>query len=147
MSTTTWYIWQASRPPMRSETTKAWRLISTFIDGWILECWSKTYDCIILIGKVKHSYSITETPLKPWIIIQTHGAVECGRMAGLGESCSHVAAILFWMETALRIRSDVSCTSIPSTWLPMSMSHVNPSVPYTCKANLNMSSKGISQCF
>ena len=63
-------------------------------------------------------------------------------MAGLGESCSHVAAILFWMETALRIRSDVSCTSIPNTWLPMSMPHVNPSVPYTCKANLNMSSKG-----
>lgn len=47
-------------------------------------------------------------------------------MAGLAETCSHVAAILYWLETAIRINVDTSCTSKPNKWLP-------PSLPSTCK--------------
>ena len=35
-------------------------------------------------------------------------------MAGLGETCSHIAAILFWLETATWISKETTCTSAPS---------------------------------
>ena len=38
-------------------------------------------------------------------------------MAGLAESCSHVGAILHWVETAVRIRNDTPCTSLENKWL------------------------------
>ena len=38
-------------------------------------------------------------------------------MAGLGETCSHVAAILYWLETAVRIKNETSCTSRENLWL------------------------------
>ena len=39
-------------------------------------------------------------------------------MAGLGEACSHIAAVLFTMEANTRIRGNVSCTSELCSWLP-----------------------------
>ena len=32
-------------------------------------------------------------------------------MAGLTETCSHVGAILHWVEAAVRIQKNVACTS------------------------------------
>ncbi len=49
-----------------------------------------------------------------------NGTVECGYctcMTGLTKTCSHVATILYWLETAIRISDDVSCTSKPNKWL------------------------------
>lgn len=38
-------------------------------------------------------------------------------MAGLAETCSHVGAILHWVETAVRIRDSTTCTSKDNSWL------------------------------
>ena len=38
-------------------------------------------------------------------------------MAGLAETCSHVGAILHWVETAVRIRNDTPCTSKENKWI------------------------------
>ena len=38
-------------------------------------------------------------------------------MAGLAETCSHVGAILHWVETAVRVRNDTPCTSKENKWL------------------------------
>ena len=38
-------------------------------------------------------------------------------MAGLGEACSHVAAILFYLETAARINGILNCTQQPCQWV------------------------------
>lgn len=37
-------------------------------------------------------------------------------MAGLGEVCSHVAAVLFTLEEAVKIAKDTTCTSLPCSW-------------------------------
>lgn len=51
-------------------------------------------------------------------------------MAGLAETCSHIAAILYWLETAVRICHNTSCTSKPNIWLPPSVPKACPQVPY-----------------
>ena len=94
-----------------------------FTSGWVLETEWKKYleeDIILVIGKVKHSYAANKTPLKPWILIRSNGSVlnaHCTCMAGLAETCSHVGAILHWIETAVKIRNSTTCTSEEKSWL------------------------------
>ena len=45
-------------------------------------------------------------------------------MAGLGESCSHIAALLFAMEANTQLQKKTSCTSLPCSWLPPSFQDV-----------------------
>ena len=51
-------------------------------------------------------------------------------MAGLGETCSHIAALLYWLKTAVRIQLDTICISQPNTWLSQSMPSACVEVPY-----------------
>ena len=41
----------------------------------------------------------------------------CNCLAGLGEVCSHVGAVLFAVEAGVRIREAQMCTSLPCKWL------------------------------
>ena len=64
-------------------------------------------------------------------------------MAGLGEACSHIAALLFAAETYNRLNKDVSCTSLPCAWLPPSVkyapiSDINFTAPPTKRKKLSM---------
>ena len=45
-------------------------------------------------------------------------AAHCTCMAGCGEACSHIAAILFAAEANTLVKQQFSCTSLPCTWLP-----------------------------
>ena len=50
---------------------------------------------------------------------EADGAVCCGHctcMAGLGEACSHVAALLFAVDCRNRMESEVTCTSVLCEW-------------------------------
>ena len=38
-------------------------------------------------------------------------------MAGLGEACSHIAALLFAVDANTLMRKNTSCTSGPCSWL------------------------------
>ena len=122
-----------------------------FAEGWVLETSWKLYgDVFLLVGKVNHSYAVNKTPLKPWVAIRKNGVVECGHcdcMAGLAETCSHVAAILYWLETAVRIRDETTCTSKPNSWLPPSMPANCHQVPYCTMEELEQisSHKNVSQ--
>ena len=52
---------------------------------------------VVVLGKVRHSYAASKSPLKPWVIIRINGTFEvahCTCMTGLAETCSHVGAIL-----------------------------------------------------
>ena len=42
----------------------------------------------------------------------------CMCMAGLGEVCSHISALLFAVETNTHMQSNLSCTSRLCSWLP-----------------------------
>ena len=62
-----------------------------------------------------------------------NGTVEYGHctcMAGLGETCSHIAAMLYWLETAARINKSTSCTSMSNGWLPPTLPRACTEVPY-----------------
>lgn len=76
---------------------------------------------------MKHSYSLNEAPLKNWIAIKRDGQVitaHCNCMAGVGESCSHVGAILFALVYATHKRKEVTCTSKGNQWLPPALQKV-----------------------
>ena len=112
-----------------------------FTSGWVIEHKWKTYNDVSLItGKVNHSYSVSSTPLQPWVIAKHNGAVVCGYctcMAGLGETCSHIGALLYWVEYQVRKRSEISSTSLTNSWLePSSVS----SVPYLQIADIDFTS-------
>ena len=67
------------------------------MNGW-MDIIPNTY---LATGCVKHSQSLSATPAKPWVAVKTEGTVvvaHCTCMAGLGEACLHIAALLFLLE-------------------------------------------------
>ncbi|KAK7106644.1 hypothetical protein V1264_017874 [Littorina saxatilis] len=67
-----------------------------------------------------HSQSLCEKPLKPWVIIEEDGTVltaHCNCMAGIAESCSHIAAVLFTVDASVRIRDSQTPTQVPAGWV------------------------------
>jgi hypothetical protein len=80
---------------------------------------------------------MNDTPLKPWVAAKTDGTIITAHgncMAGLGEVCSHVGAILFAVEAGVRIVKAKTCTSMPCKWLmPTSVNNV----PYTELRNID----------
>ena len=52
---------------------------------------------------------MNDKPLEPWFIADPSGKVlsaHCTCVAGLGETCSHVAAILFTVDVANKIKEN-----------------------------------------
>ena len=63
-----------------------------------------------------------------------HIAGSC--MAGLGEACSHIAALLFAAQTNTELQGQFACTSLPCSWLPSSFR----TVPFAEIAKIDFSS-------
>ena len=56
---------------------------------------------------------MSETPTRPWIIANMGGKIisaYCDCMAGLGESCSHVGALLFYVEAVVKVSDNKTVT-------------------------------------
>ena len=73
----------------------------------------------MVLGRVKHSQSLSEPPLLPWFAAEADGAVCCGHctcMAGLCEAFLQVAALLFAVDCRNRMESEVTCTSVLCEW-------------------------------
>lgn len=63
---------------------------------------------------------MSEKPLTPWIISHKDGNVliaHCDRMAGLGESCSHVALLLWAVEAGAKKRDSLTVTDEKAYWV------------------------------
>ena len=74
----------------------------------------------MILGKVRHSYTLSKPPLHSWSLIKRTAAVivaHCMYMAGLAEACSHIGAVLHWIEAAVRINMSATCTLMENTWL------------------------------
>ncbi len=117
------------------ESLKAYKSLEAYnyyINGWIEKALvfkipncSNTY---LALGSVKHSQSLSNPPAKPWVAVKSEGTVilaHCTCMAGLGEACSHVAALLFLLEGNTQHQKNTSCTSLPCSWLPPSFRSVS----------------------
>ena len=100
---------------------------SYYQDGWLKpidfnEISSKSQLCL-LRTTCRPSQRISDVPHKLWVcLVKTTGrmmAAHCSCMAGLSQTCNHVAAALFRIEAAVRMGlSNPSCTSKPNKWLP-----------------------------
>ena len=67
-----------------------------------------------------HSQRLSAKPLKPWILAEKGGrilAAHCDCMAGLGEICTHVAALLFAIEATVKVRDSKTVTEEKAYWL------------------------------
>ena len=106
---------------MTLKQAKNYDSYSYFSCGWVkhtVEAVAK--EEIVLVGKVRHRYAATKDPLKTCVLIKRSRAVlvdHCTCMAGLAETCSHVGAILHWVEAAVRIQKNVACTSKENKWI------------------------------
>ena len=63
---------------------------------------------------------VNDKPLEAWVIVSSGGTVQsshCTCMAGLGEGCSHIAAVLFALEHGSRVSKEASVTDVPAYWL------------------------------
>ena len=80
--------------------------------------------------QVNHSQRLSEKPLTPWIICEEDGrilAVHCDCMAGLGESCSHAACLMWAVEAGVKRRSSLTVTDKKAYWvLPDPLKKVQP---------------------
>lgn len=69
-------------------------------------------------GKVKHSQKLSASPLQPWVAVEKEGLVICAHcncIAGLGEACSHVVALLFLLEADSQLRKTSPVRPSPVT--------------------------------
>lgn len=113
-----------------SDELKAYRGYKYLIAGWVSDLSLNPVgsDKVVLLAKVRHSQAVSKTLLCPWIAAEMSGTILCAHctcMAGLGEACSHVAALLFCAEAQVRLDTNVSCTSRPCSWLRPTMRNVN----------------------
>eukprot|EP00117_Sycon_ciliatum_P019190 scpid45373/ scgid17476/ PHD finger protein ING1; Protein INHIBITOR OF GROWTH 1 len=122
--------------PYTKEQLKAYKSLEGYkylVSGWVGDVRafpaseSDTCDSKFVIAKVRHSQSVSGTHLQPWIAAQNDGSVICAHctcMAGLGESCSHVAALLFSLYSRTQLIQNTGSTSLPCQWSTPSMKEV-----------------------
>ncbi|XP_077492150.1 uncharacterized protein LOC144103258 [Amblyomma americanum] len=99
--------------------------------GWVQEPRLKVLadSRVVIIGRVLHSQSLSEQPLHPWLLIKEDGQVQaahCTCKAGLGEACSHIGAVLFYIEAAVKRRDGQACTDKENAWLPPPVRLIEP---------------------
>ena len=68
----------------------------------------------VVAAKVRHSQRMNDPLVNVWIITESEGAIisaHCsGCKAGLGESCSHVARAMMYIDCWARINGKMACT-------------------------------------
>lgn len=75
----------------------------------------------VVVRKVHNSQGINDPLVNIWVITESDGAIlaaHClGCKAGLAESCSHIASVLFYIEAWIRINGKLACTQVRCLWL------------------------------
>ena len=76
---------------------------------------------MILKAEVIPSQRLNENPNLPWVTINLRGksvnTAHCTCMAGLGESCPHIGALLFKLKLAVSASfTKKACANVACTW-------------------------------
>ncbi len=121
--------------PVTKDDLKAYKSLDGYkflVAGWVGDVtgYEATPDRrkSVIMAKVRHSQSVSATPLLPWIAAENSGTIICAHCtckAGLGEACSHISALLFALEAHTKLVQDSACTSRSCQWLPPSLQPVN----------------------
>ena len=136
----------ATPSPCTKEEMKPYKSLEgyrQFVDGWVsninvslIPSRSNTY---LITAYVKHSQRLSVPLPKHGSHAEKNGVVVCAHcncMAGLGEACSHIAAILFTLDANVHAKKSMSCTSLPCSWLPPSFR----TVPFAPISDIDFSS-------
>ena len=98
-------------------------------------------DNYVVLASVRHSQRMNDALVSVWLITSIDGTIlssHClGCKAGLSESCSHIASVLFYLEAYTRINDKLSCTQVKCAWLLPSFVK---EVPYAKIADINLTS-------
>ena len=116
-------------PGFSHEQLKAYKSLegyNHFVNGWVSSIKVTVVprsrpNVYVFTALVKHSQRLSAVSLKVWVAIKHNGEIICAHctcMAGLGETCSHVAALLFTAEANSQFKQQTSSTSLPCAWLP-----------------------------
>jgi len=65
--------------------------------------------------------AIRYTPYNCWLVIEVDGVIVCAHcncMAGLGETCTHIVAVLFYLEAVARLQGMKTVTESARLYLP-----------------------------
>ena len=146
MSTQIYFNYLVATPSLYTQDQlKAYKSLDAynlFVNGWVsnvsVVSLASCPGTFLALAQVKHSQRISASPLKPWIAVEKVGTVLCAHCtckAGLGEACSHIAALLFALEANTQMKKTLSCTSLPCSWLPPSFR----SVPYAPVSEIDFS--------
>ena len=122
----------------KAQQFKAFKSLEAYnqmVSGFITSAQGKIIcDKFVVLGKVRHSQRMTECRCLVGSILSAHCL---GCKAGLGETCSHIASILFYIGAWTRIHGKLACTQVKCTWLlPTYVSEV----PYATEENINFRS-------
>ena len=101
------------------------------VSGWITGVQGHIIaDKFVVLAKIRHSQRMNDPLVSVWIITSKEGEISSahclGCKAGLGETCSHVASVLFYLEAWTKIKGKLACTQVKCTWiLPSFVGEVN----------------------
>ena len=132
------------------ESLRAYKSLDGYnfcVNGWVsnvLVFPIPRTSCKIISASVKHSQKLSAAPLTPWVAANMNGTVVCAHctcMAGLGEACAHIAALLFTLERNTQHQNQTACTSLPCSWLPPSYQNV----PYAEVAKIDFTTPQLSR--
>lgn len=104
---------------------KAYKSLDSYnymVSGFITSVRGKAIgNNFVVVGKVRHSQRMNDTPVPIWIIANNEGTVLSAHClackAGLAECCSHIGSVLFYIEAWNRIHGKLACTQVKCTWL------------------------------
>ena len=114
---------------------KSLEAYNQFISGWVRTIYAykknKKSNFMVLKAEVTPSQRLNEKPHEAWVALATSGATvataHCSCMAGLGESCSHIGALLFKVEAAVRSGfTRRTCTEEACSWNVDFMKKIEP---------------------
>ena len=75
----------------------------------------------LVLAKVRHSQRMNDSLISCWVITEREGSIlsaHClGCKAGLAESCSHIASVLFYLEAWTKKNGRLACTQVKCSWL------------------------------
>ncbi|XP_049267370.1 uncharacterized protein LOC125756543 [Rhipicephalus sanguineus] len=102
-----------------------------FTSGWVrnIAATQLQSERVVVLGEVSHSQRLREPDLKVWCLANVDGSIitaHCTCMAGAGEACSHIGAVLFAVETSVRLRETRTCTGRKNAWLPANRPGTQP---------------------
>ncbi|PFX12256.1 hypothetical protein AWC38_SpisGene23817 [Stylophora pistillata] len=76
----------------------------------------KTSEKFVVLAKVRHSQRMNDTLITVWIISEERGVIigaHClGCKAGLAESCSHIACVLYYLDSRTKIHEKLTFTQM-----------------------------------